>query len=899
MRQKTLWLILVLLLPLQLLAQKTKFTGTLKDSDTGETLIQATVRLDNGSGAVTDFDGNFSMEIDNGSYTVTFSYVGYENVVKKINATGQPINIQISLKTSGALDEVQITADVARARETPVAFTNIKPAKIEEEIAGQDLPMVLNSTPGVHATQQGGGDGDARITIRGFNQRNVAVMIDGIPMNDMENGWVYWSNWFGLAAVTRSMQVQRGLGASKLALPSVGGTMNIITKGIETKRQFKLKQSVDDMGKVQTNFGFSSGKLKNGLGITIATAYKRGKGWVDATYSEGFFFYGKLDWRVGKHIVSLTGMGAPQKHEQRGYGRSIIKYDTTYAKEQGAPIEGDILDMGRGYNQHWGYLRRFRENNPQEEILNEKVNEYHKPQFSLRDAWTINPRLTFTNILYMSLGYGGGTSLNKTPSNYITDPDKRGYGQIDWQSIYLDNNYGGFAPSVINAYGKHLFNSKLYIKKKHNEHSWYGYLSRLNFTINENLTLSGGLDFRYYQGRHYDKIVDLLGGDYVIDKSNKRIDTDANPKDAMKYVGDKVRRNYDGFVKWGGAYSQLEFKNGSFSSFINLTAAYNSYQKKDYFKKEEEATSDWINKKSYTIKTGVNYNINSSSNVFFNVGYLSKAKEFNYLFKYGTVEELKNTDNELVKALEVGYSFNTSIFAANLNAYYTKWENKPLNSIRSKEFDPITGNQVNAEGIIDGMDALHKGVELDFVIKPFKWIEVQGLVSIGDWRWDKKANVDVYISEGPNAEMLIDSYQFDAKDIHVGDAAQTQYAASIRLEPFKRFYMKGQMTFFDRYYSDFTPDKTIKLDDDGNPMDSWEIPSYKLFDIHAGYSFKIDGVRLGLRFNILNVLDEVYISDARNNDKYIAEPYKENDAKSASVFFGSPRRYKASLQVTF
>ena len=61
-----------------------------------------------------------------------------------------------------ALREVTVVADVAQSRETPVAFSNISVAKLEEELASQDLPMVLNSTPGVYATQQGGGDGDAR-----------------------------------------------------------------------------------------------------------------------------------------------------------------------------------------------------------------------------------------------------------------------------------------------------------------------------------------------------------------------------------------------------------------------------------------------------------------------------------------------------------------------------------------------------------------------------------------------------------------------------------------------------------------------------------------------------------------------------------------------------------------
>ena len=137
-------------------------------------------------------------------------------------------------------------------RKTPVAFSTIPLKKINEELASQDIPMVLNSTPGVYATQQGGGDGDARITIRGFNQRNVAVMIDGIPVNDMENGWVYWSNWFGLDAVTSNIQVQRGLGASKIAIPSVGGTMNLLTKGIDSRKGGSFKQEVDSYGKLRT-----------------------------------------------------------------------------------------------------------------------------------------------------------------------------------------------------------------------------------------------------------------------------------------------------------------------------------------------------------------------------------------------------------------------------------------------------------------------------------------------------------------------------------------------------------------------------------------------------------------------------------------------------------------------
>ena len=42
-----------------------------------------------------------------------------------------------------------------------------------------------------------------------FNQRNVAIMINGIPVNDMENGWVYWSNWDGVADVLAQFKCKK------------------------------------------------------------------------------------------------------------------------------------------------------------------------------------------------------------------------------------------------------------------------------------------------------------------------------------------------------------------------------------------------------------------------------------------------------------------------------------------------------------------------------------------------------------------------------------------------------------------------------------------------------------------------------------------------------------------
>lgn len=97
----------------------------------------------------------------------------------------------------------------------------------------QDYPEIMKLVPGVYATKLGGGQGDARISIRGFQQENIALLLNGVPVSSVENGLVYWSNWAGLGDATQTIQVQRGLGASRVALNSVGGTINIITKSTE------------------------------------------------------------------------------------------------------------------------------------------------------------------------------------------------------------------------------------------------------------------------------------------------------------------------------------------------------------------------------------------------------------------------------------------------------------------------------------------------------------------------------------------------------------------------------------------------------------------------------------------------------------------------------------------
>ena len=167
----------------------TRLSGRVFDALSMEPLIQAVivVKADGRSdqAALSDLDGFYGIYLQQGKVEVVVSYVGYDAMTRTMDIGNQPIKLNFALETT-VLKEARVVADMAIERETPVAFSNIKPLQIQEELGSQPIPMILNSTPGVYASQEGSEDSGPSVTIRGFKQRNVSVMVDGIPVNSME-----------------------------------------------------------------------------------------------------------------------------------------------------------------------------------------------------------------------------------------------------------------------------------------------------------------------------------------------------------------------------------------------------------------------------------------------------------------------------------------------------------------------------------------------------------------------------------------------------------------------------------------------------------------------------------------------------------------------------------------
>ncbi|MBR2014195.1 MAG: carboxypeptidase-like regulatory domain-containing protein [Alistipes sp.] len=881
---------------------QTIVSGTVLD-EADQPMIGATVIVPGTTqGASTDINGTFSFRAGSDATEVEVSFLNYKTQVLKLAASAGQCKLGVIRMEPDAImmEDVVVSQSVAVQRKTPVAVSTITAADIEYKLGGQEFPEILKSTPGVYVTKDGGGYGDSKINMRGFKSANVAVMINGVPVNDMEWGGVYWSNWAGLSDVTRSMQTQRGMGASKISSPSVGGTINIVTNSIDAKKGGTFSYGVGNDGLQQLSLSLSTGLTEKGWAASVLFAKHWGDGYIQGTGFEGYNWFVNISKRINeRHQLSLTAFGAPQKHNQRKplyAGLSIKEWDKV------AQWTGE-KDKYR-YNAVYGF-----DNNGKERTSME--NGYHKPQISLNHQWQINYKSSLSTALYMSIGRGYGYSGQGRTSAYRSMWNGVNNGILRYDFRKADGTFDYGAIQDMNAAS--TTGSNMVMSKSVNNHMWYGLLSTYTNQITPDLELSAGVDVRYYVGEHTNEIIDLYGGAYFIDdadrKNVKAVNNAAaaNPNwvNEKLTVGDTVYRDYDGHVHQEGVFAQLEWTKDKFNAFVSGSISNTGYWRVDNFYYDAaHAESDHINFLGFTAKGGVNWNFTRSSNVFLNVGYISRAPFFSGgAFLQSTTSHMTNPDavNEKVFSVEGGYGLRTDKLNVNLNLYYTMWMDKA--DVRSKLMSDGDYARVNLTGI----DARHMGVELDLRYKPARWINLTGMVSVGDWVWNSNAKGYYYNSHGQPLTAKMDGtvasgimaedhawIELQQKGIHVAGSAQTTAAVGVDFFPMKGVRVGADFNVYANNYADFYLGSTAIVNSTATVNDPWRIPVGHQLDLSASYSFKIGkDVRATLYGNVNNLYNYNYIMDAQCG----------TDAKGwedcYAVMYSFGRTYTLRLKINF
>jgi iron complex outermembrane recepter protein len=838
-------------------------TGKITDVKTGEALVGANVYLKGTTiGAAANMDGVFEFVVNNGGYTIVASYVGYVNSEKKIDVNDNQ-SIDFELKSDLFSREVVVTANRAKFRETPVAFTNIESVDIENKAATLDVPMLLNSVPGVYATEQGGGSGDSRINIRGFSTENIAVMINGVPVNDMENGWVYWSNWSGLADVTSSIQVQRGLGASKLSASSVGGTINVITKSTDSEQKGFYKQSIGAYNTFKETLGYSTGIMDNKWALSFMVSKKDGDGYADQTWTDEMTYFASIGFLLENHSLNINVVGTPQKHGQRN-SRASKEFYEAY-----------------GYNasnESWGVLNG--------KNISVRENFYHKPVLDINHVWSINKNSSLNNILYASWGTGGGkgTLTNQTPL--------KADGTYDIQSVYNQNTTTDRADAVD------------ILRASRNDHNWYGIISSYNTKLEDDLNLTFGFDGRYYKGEHFREVEDLWGADkinyrvyktfnqsgvssYGSDTGNNVGRGEGADRKNNDYVeGDKIAYHNDGLVRQYGVFGQAEQKFDNTTAFINGSIYQKGYKRVDYFSYVDLAGNDVTDETEYKnftgghIKFGANYNMNESSNIYFNAGYLSIAPSFDAVWINFVNEYNEGVKNESVYSAELGYGYTSTSLAINANAYYTDWRDR---------YYSFRANNINYLAF-DGISQRHLGFELDTKFMVTSNIELDIAASHALNIFTENFEINSYNEQN---EITGQGTLF-AKDLYISDQPMTVVSLGINFKMpvnnSSNFFINPVAIYSDRYYSNTNFGSRLN-DASLEGVQPWNPDAYTKLDLTFGYRISFDNSfikEISLIGNIYNLTGEKYVTDAFGDTE-----------STSTMFFGRERYINFGVNLKF
>jgi len=847
MKKITFYLVVAFMLVNVISFAQGTITGTINDADLGGPLSGANVVEDGTTnGAISDFDGKFSLTVDGESGKVTISYLGYHSTTVSYTLSNGSANLgTVSMAPDAdALAEVVVIGkgiiDLAGGRKTPVAVSTIKASEIQAKAGNSDLPELLKSTPSVQSVQAGG-FGDGQMFLRGFDQTNTAFLLNGQPINGMEDGKMYWSNWSGVLDVADAVQVQRGLGASKLAISSVGGTVNIVTKTIDKREHGFVQQMFGNDNYLKSTAYYSTGVNEKGWSFSGLFGYWQGDGYVDFTAGQGQTYFLSFGYQPNdKHAFNFLLTGAPQWHAAAGRGKI-----------------SDFIENGRRYNS-WIETGVDSPNTIKKGVYPGGRNIYHKPVANLSWDWDINEKSSLSSVIYGSLGRGAFAVEKIT--------DGTGYAR------------GSF-----------------------NNHNWFGLVTNYNNELSENLNLNIGADVRTYNGIHFRGVNEFFGGmtsldnssefsgDYTITETYGGIDPWGMVFNPNTEHDQRLGYDYEEVITYYGVFGQLEYSNDALSAFFQGALSNQDHLKTDYYNYETAEESEKVSNVGYNVKAGASYNIGEIHQIFGNAGYYSRQPFHDDLF-----DQVRNSnalidpavENQDITGFEVGYKLGTQKVKANFNAYHTTWANRtiPGNNGENFESDEYRGFQTS------GVKQVHMGLELEVMTQFYDNLRFSGFISVGDWQFVDNAIQRTFDNDGVEVE---ESVEVEIDGFKVGGAAQVTGGLSAWYEILPRFSVDSNWNLYNDMHSQGSLTKT--------PL---SLPSFDTVDAGLSYKMLVGDEKqnsIQFRLNVNNIFSEVYLESVFGNTQASlveSENYKGVNT-SNNGRFGYGRTWNVSLRFNF
>ena len=893
---------------LPLFAQAT-LTGTVRDAETEDRLSGVFVTVERTNVAArTDDDGQFTLnDVPEGEQTVTLIYSGYENKSMPVTASG---TVDLGVLTLS----IDPNSNFRDAQEEAYSVS-LNEEQLENDLQDQNISSLLTASRDVFVNTAAFNFSAARFRIRGYDSENTTVLINNIPLNELENGRVYWSQWGGLNDVLRNRQTDVGIAPMDYTFGGIGGAQTIDTRASTQWKQTRvsyMRANRSYNNRIMATH--STGMMSNGWAISVSGSRR----WAEESYVPGtnydaWAYFLSVDRELGdNHLLNFTAMGAP-----------ISRARQSASTQEFYDLAGTVY-----YNPNWGYQEG--------EKRNSRVNTQHQPIFFLNHEWKINEGSKLRSAVSYQFGENGGTALDwfnapdPRPDYYRNGPDflsldseeqaeflasrvryNPDFLQINWDNLYKANrnNPVGYGDAE-GQWSQYVIESRRFDSKELNFNTIYEQI------FSDAFTLTAGASYQNYRGHNYKVLEDLLGGDYYvnIDKfavgdpnlNNDAVQLNLENPDQILREGDIFGYDYESDITKMGGWIQGRLALNKLDLFgaVNLERTeffrvgnFRSGRFPDNSLGQGQTTSF----NTYGLKGGATFKIDGRNYLYAHAMRSTRAPFFRNAYTFPRLKDelVSGLTEETITSGEFGYQLRGTNIKARATAFYTIFEDQ----IESRNV--FISGLANRFGnyVLRGVDKEHYGLELAAELKLNAALSIAGAAAIGDYHYSSRPFAQLFLDSqfDPNESDLINTIDRGTvyiDNFKIGGQPQTAINAGFRYNSKNFWFLNVNFNYFDRMYLPFSPERRLAKETFGIDPDSElfelmtsqeRLPSAQTVDIFGGKSFRLNSdLFLSFTIGVNNLFDNRFRTGGFENYRFDRAAF---DQSGVEVF--APRYFYA------
>ncbi len=295
------------------------FTGVVTDKENNNPVAGAVINIEGlFDFAITNENGKFTInniQLENPKLLVT--HISYDTISIIAKAGENNISLQ---RTSYITEEVNVSA-LRGDNNFSIFSTLVDKTEIRKNNLGSDIPFILNLTPSLVSTSDGGtGIGYSGLRIRGSDGTRINVTINGVPVNDAESHQVYWVDLPDLAASIENIQIQRGIGTSTNGAGAFGGSINILTNKLSVEPYGSINSSAGSFNTFKNSAAFGTGLLSNVFAFEGRLSIIKSDGYIDRSSSDLRSFYLSGGYYGKSNSLRAIIISGKEKTYQAWYG---------------------------------------------------------------------------------------------------------------------------------------------------------------------------------------------------------------------------------------------------------------------------------------------------------------------------------------------------------------------------------------------------------------------------------------------------------------------------------------------------------------------------------------------------------------------------------------------------